>query len=84
MELDDWVLRTAIAEFAAWRDTHPSGSPARAVSLNVNVSTDRLLTPGLCGVMLAASRAAGLLPEMVRAEVPEQLLVALCRQRRDR
>jgi diguanylate cyclase (GGDEF)-like protein len=76
VELDDWVLRTAIGEFAAWRDTHPSGSPARAVSLNVNVSTDRLLTPGLCGVMLAAARSAGLLPEMVRVEVPEQLLVA--------
>ncbi|MGY1813322.1 putative bifunctional diguanylate cyclase/phosphodiesterase [Blastococcus sp. SYSU D00820] len=71
LDLDDWVLRTATAEFAAWCRDRPGSSPA----LNVNVSTDRLLTPGLCAVLTAAAASAGLPPHRVRVEVPEHLLV---------
>ncbi len=45
------------------------------VSLNVNVSTDRLLAPGLCDVLLSATADAALQPALVRVEVPEQLVV---------
>ncbi|MDT0276626.1 EAL domain-containing protein [Blastococcus goldschmidtiae] len=72
-ELDDWVLRTAAREFAAWR--RAGGPDADGVALNVNVSTDRLLTPGLLDVLESAVAAAGLEPAVVRVEVPEHLLV---------
>ncbi|MGY1884179.1 putative bifunctional diguanylate cyclase/phosphodiesterase [Blastococcus sp. SYSU DS0753] len=71
--LDDWVLRTATREFAAWQ--RESGPEAGCVALNVNVSTDRLLTPGLGTVLSDATGAAGLDPALVRVEVPESLLV---------
>jgi diguanylate cyclase (GGDEF)-like protein len=72
-DLDDWVLRTATAEFAAWR--RATGPDADRVALNVNVSTDRLLTVGLPDVLAAAVAAADLDPAIVRVEVPEHLLV---------
>ncbi|TYP90815.1 EAL domain-containing protein [Blastococcus xanthinilyticus] len=72
-ELDDWVLRAATREFAAWQ--RAGGPEAADVALNVNVSTDRLLTPGLGAVLVEATRAAGLDPALVRVEVPESLLV---------
>ncbi|MGY2128523.1 EAL domain-containing protein [Blastococcus sp. SYSU DS0617] len=72
-ELDDWVLRTSAQQFAAWR--RAGGEETARVALNVNVSTDRLLTPGLLDVLAAAVAAAGLEPECVRVEVPEHLLV---------
>ncbi|MGY1722700.1 EAL domain-containing protein [Blastococcus sp. SYSU DS0533] len=72
-DLDDWVLRTATREFAGWRGERGPG--AGCVALNVNVSTDRLLTPGLGAVLATATAAAGLDPALVRVEVPESLLV---------
>ncbi len=72
LDLDAWVLRTAVAEFAAWRRAHP-GAPD--VALNLNVSTDRLLTPGLCALLAKATAAADLPARLVRVEVPEHLLV---------
>lgn len=71
-ELDDWVLRTSALQFAQWqRDTGETGR----VALNVNVSTDRLLLPGLLDVLEDAVAAAGLDRALVRVEVPEHLLV---------
>jgi diguanylate cyclase (GGDEF)-like protein len=72
-ELDDWVLHTAAREFADWR--RATGADASCVALNVNVSTDRLLAPGLLDVLEASVAAAGLEPGIVRVEVPEHLLV---------
>ena len=73
--LDDWVLRTATREFAGWARDEAAAGRDRPVSLNVNVSTDRLLAPGLSDVLIQAAADAGLPPELVRVEVPEQLLV---------
>lgn len=70
------MLRTAIGEVAAWRDTHPSGSVGSRRVVDRQRQSDRLLTPGLCEVLLAAAGAAGLPPRLVRVEVPEQLFVA--------
>ncbi|WNV74224.1 EAL domain-containing protein [Geodermatophilus sp. DSM 44513] len=74
VELDDWVLRTATREFAAWRRQHGEQAAGR-VALNVNVSTDRLLAPGLRRVLVEAAGVAELDPGLVRVEVPEHLLV---------
>ncbi|SNR56169.1 putative bifunctional diguanylate cyclase/phosphodiesterase [Blastococcus mobilis] len=73
--LDDWVLRTATREFADWRQAEADDGRDGLVSLNVNVSTDRLLAPGLCDVLLSATADSGLQPALVRVEVPEQLVV---------
>ncbi|MGY1653347.1 EAL domain-containing protein [Geodermatophilus sp. SYSU D01119] len=72
LDLDAWVLRTATAEFAAWRAGHPA---LDGVALNLNVSTDRLITPGLCALLADATADAGLPAGLVRVEVPEHLLV---------
>ena len=72
-ELDDWVLRTSARQFADWR--RDLGAAADRVALNVNVSTDRLLMPGLLDVLEDAVAAAGLDRALVRVEVPEHLLV---------
>jgi len=72
-ELDDWVLHASARQFADWR--RAAGGDAERVALNVNVSTDRLLTPGLLDVLEAAVAGAGLEPAIVRVEVPEHLLV---------
>ncbi|MGY2065578.1 putative bifunctional diguanylate cyclase/phosphodiesterase [Blastococcus sp. SYSU DS0619] len=73
--LDDWVLRTAMREFAAWAHAEEAEGRDRPVALNVNVSTDRLLAAGLSDVLDAAAAEAGMEPSLVRIEVPEQLLV---------
>ncbi|SOE03541.1 putative bifunctional diguanylate cyclase/phosphodiesterase [Blastococcus haudaquaticus] len=73
--LDDWVLRTATSDFAAWMHAEAAAGRDRPVALNVNVSTDRLLSAGLDDVLRAAAAAANLEPGLVRVEVPEQLLV---------
>jgi diguanylate cyclase (GGDEF)-like protein len=72
-ELDDWVLRTSAQQFADWRGA--LGACADRVALNVNVSTDRLLMPGLLDVLEDAVARAGLDRALVRVEVPEHLLV---------
>ncbi|WP_346622043.1 EAL domain-containing protein [Blastococcus montanus] len=72
-DLDDWVLRTAVRQFAEWR--RAGGSDTARVALNVNVSTDRLLSPGLCDLLAGAASDAAVEPRSVRVEVPEHLLV---------
>ncbi|MGY1745587.1 putative bifunctional diguanylate cyclase/phosphodiesterase [Blastococcus sp. SYSU D00695] len=73
LDLDEWVLRTAIAEFAA---AGPAAGPGGVpVALNLNVTPERLLTPGLEQLLVEATAAAGLDRRLVRVELPEQLLV---------
>ncbi len=73
LDLDDWVLRTATREFASWR--RERGAGARPVALNLNVTPERLLAPGLRQLLVEATTDAGVEPGLVRIEVPEQLLV---------
>jgi EAL domain-containing protein (putative c-di-GMP-specific phosphodiesterase class I) len=70
--LDDWVLRTATAEFAAWLRT--AGAPA-GIGLAVNVSRARLLNPGLPDLLVDAVVAAGLDRSRLDLEVGEGLLL---------
>ncbi|MCV2488287.1 EAL domain-containing protein [Geodermatophilus sp. YIM 151500] len=71
--LDDWVLRTAIADFAAHR--RALSHDAAAIALHVNVSAERVLAPGLPELLVDAASKAGLPPSLVRIEVPEALVV---------
>ena len=70
--LDDWVLRTATAEFGAWVRT--AGAPA-GVGLAVNVSRARLSSPGLPDLLADAVAAAGLDRSLLDLEVGEALLL---------
>ncbi len=68
--LDDWVLHTAVTEFAAW-----SGAAA-GTGLDVNVSGDRLLGPdGLGEAIGRAADTAGLGRERMRVEVAEPVVL---------
>lgn len=71
VELDDWVVQAACLEFAAWREQ--AGRPPLPY-LNINVSTDRLLVPGVVQFLLDAVAAAELNPQLLRIEVSEDLL----------
>ena len=67
--LDDWVLRTAVAEFAAW--------PGRAAgaTLHVNVSGDRLGGgDGLGAVLAELADAAGLARGQLCVEVADPVV----------
>jgi EAL domain-containing protein (putative c-di-GMP-specific phosphodiesterase class I) len=70
--LDDWVLRTATAEFGAWLAA--PGAPA-GVRLAVNVSRARLRGPGLPDLLDDVVTAAGLDRSLVDLEVGEALLL---------
>ncbi|WP_158548663.1 EAL domain-containing protein [Blastococcus sp. TF02A-26] len=70
--LDDWVLRTATAQFASWRGT--AGAPA-GIGLSVNVSRARLMSPGLPELLAGAVAAAGLDRSLLDLEVGEALLL---------
>jgi diguanylate cyclase (GGDEF)-like protein len=71
-DLDTWVLRTACRQFAAWPGSRSPRSPR--IGLNVNLSVAGLLMPDVVDRVLEAARAAQLDPEVLRVEVPEDLL----------
>ncbi len=68
--LDDWVLRTAVGEFAAWSAATPG------TGLHVNVSADRLLAgDGLGEALGAVADAGGLARGRLRVEVAEPVVL---------
>jgi EAL domain-containing protein (putative c-di-GMP-specific phosphodiesterase class I) len=69
--LDEWVLRTAVGQFGAWR-RRAGGDDA--VALHVNVSAGRVLAPGLPEVLAGAAAAACLPSDLLHVGVPAGML----------
>ena len=66
--LDSWVLRAAIRLQRDWQ-----GHPAAPARMGINVSIDSLLDPRFAGEVADALREAGLPPEQLEIEIPEDL-----------
>jgi diguanylate cyclase (GGDEF)-like protein/PAS domain S-box-containing protein len=67
-----WVLEEACRQLAAWDAEHPA---ARALEMNVNVSTRQLADPDLPGQLQAIVDATGVAPERLTLEITEHLLL---------
>lgn len=66
----EWVLRTACAQFKAWRD---QGLPP--FCLSVNISARQFQEPDLADTILAILRDTGFDPQYLRLELTESLLM---------
>jgi diguanylate cyclase (GGDEF)-like protein len=66
VELGEWILRTACAQFVQWRLT--PGGPER---ISVNVSARQLAEPGFAGVVAEVLDATGMDPGHLIVEVTE-------------
>ncbi|WP_203781116.1 putative bifunctional diguanylate cyclase/phosphodiesterase [Paractinoplanes rishiriensis] len=68
VELGEWILRTACAQFVAWTAEHGADAPLR---ISVNVSARQLAEPGFAEVVADALAATGMPPEDLIVEVTE-------------
>jgi diguanylate cyclase (GGDEF)-like protein/PAS domain S-box-containing protein len=67
-----WMLRTACAQAAAWRDA-PGGLPP--LTMSVNLSARQLVEGDLVGKVTEALESAGLDPSLLVLELTESMLV---------
>ena len=65
--LGDWVLRTACAQLAAWRES----AAGAGIVITVNVSRRQLAETGFADALAAALRETGADPRALRLEVKE-------------
>jgi diguanylate cyclase (GGDEF)-like protein len=70
--LGRWVLETAVAEIAGWRERHPE---AASLGLTVNVSGHQLARPEFLGEVQAAIERVGLEPGVLGLEITESVLM---------
>jgi diguanylate cyclase (GGDEF)-like protein len=68
VELGEWILRTACAQFVLWRDQHGRHAPQR---ISVNVSARQLNEPGFAAVVAEVLLAVGMPAESLIVEVTE-------------
>jgi diguanylate cyclase (GGDEF)-like protein len=68
VELGEWILRTACAQFVRWRDEHGGAAPQR---ISVNVSARQLAEPGFAGVVAEVLATTGMDPDHLIVEVTE-------------
>ena len=69
-EIDDFALRTACSQFAAWLREFGRDAPAM---LGVNLSASQLRQPGLAAEVGALLDELGLQPQQLQVEVTESL-----------
>ena len=67
-----WVLRTACAQLARWRETLDFGA---TLSMNVNVSGRQLSEPGFVEDVLEAVTNSGIPPQLLTLEITESVIV---------
>jgi diguanylate cyclase (GGDEF)-like protein/PAS domain S-box-containing protein len=65
--IGEWVLRTACAEAATWRDD---------ITIAVNLSAVQFRAPGLVNAVVGALAHAGLAPRRLELEITETVLLA--------
>ena len=68
VELGEWILRTACAQFRAWHITYGELAPAR---ISVNVSARQLNEPGFVGVVAEVLESLGMPASSLIVEVTE-------------
>jgi diguanylate cyclase (GGDEF)-like protein len=68
--LTRWVLRTALAQLAAWDTAHGAGAPA---TLNINISPRDLREAGLAPAIAAMLDEFGIEPARITLEITESL-----------
>jgi diguanylate cyclase (GGDEF)-like protein len=68
VELGEWILRTACAQFVVWRDQHGADAPQR---ISVNVSARQLNEPGFAEVVAEVLRCTGMPADHLIVEVTE-------------
>ncbi|MCY1143545.1 EAL domain-containing protein [Actinoplanes sp. Pm04-4] len=68
VELGEWILRTACAQFVAWQAAYGEDAPER---ISVNVSARQLAEPGFAWVVADALAANGMAPGHLIVEVTE-------------
>ena len=68
VELGEWILRTACAQFVRWRDEHGGVAPQR---ISVNVSARQLAEPGFAQVVAEVLDTTGMDPDHLIVEVTE-------------
>jgi diguanylate cyclase (GGDEF)-like protein len=66
--LGDWILRTALQQFAAWVDEHGADTP---LEIGINVSARQLREPGFAGTVHEALAESGVRPDRLVVEVTE-------------
>jgi predicted signal transduction protein with EAL and GGDEF domain len=64
--IGEWVLRTALAEAASWKDP---------LSIAVNLSPVQMRNPGLLGMVVNALAETGLEPSRLELEITESVLL---------
>jgi diguanylate cyclase len=68
VELGEWILRTACAQFIAWRAEHGPLAPSR---ISVNVSARQLNEPGFVAVVADVLATTGMPADCLIVEVTE-------------
>ena len=68
VELGEWILRTACAQFMRWRAEHGTAAPRR---ISVNVSARQLSEPGFASVVADVLGSIGMPPGSLIVEVTE-------------
>jgi diguanylate cyclase (GGDEF)-like protein len=68
VELGEWILRTACAQFARWRAEHGSRAPRR---ISVNVSARQLAEPGFAALVAEVLDTTGVPASQLIIEVTE-------------
>ncbi|MET3424027.1 diguanylate cyclase (GGDEF)-like protein [Actinoplanes tereljensis] len=68
VELGEWILRTACAQFVVWRDQHGVHAPQR---ISVNVSARQLNEPGFAAVVAEVLECSGMPADHLIVEVTE-------------
>ncbi|MFZ3120754.1 MAG: EAL domain-containing protein [Variovorax sp.] len=70
MQLGDWVLRAACAQYRTW---HAAG--CRQTKISVNVSARQLAAPGIASRMRMIVEEMGVPPESIDLEITESALI---------
>ncbi len=76
--VNDWMLREACEQVAAWRAAGPVGSVGSAgpaLGLAISCSARQLGLPGFAGSVLSALAEAGLPPQALTLQVAERVLI---------
>ncbi len=71
IDIDEWVIRACVAQFAAWLE---EGLPIADLQMSFNLTTEMFLNPRARQVLIETLDSSGLKASNFRVEVPEPVL----------